>query len=985
MAEFNNFFPGQYIDAENLNFDNVSHRDELSQRFNVIVDVPGVANGYANSLGIIPGSLPDTITVLDGVAFDSTGRLVEITSSDTNRINIPFANIIGLTYLVKAKYKQLFLEPEYDPETGVGPDSTNPEIPYFTKIQDYYEVSISTDPLTESEIELGRIIGQGSGNIVSANLIDITQRKAATIKGTFLTDIDHTTLKNIGVLTHTQLDARVNQLFTDVGLVPTSDGTPSLSIPLSELIGNIFDHNHSGDGEGARIDHNSLLNVHPDQHHKKIHKHSKDPGTADSNSDDGFVEKINLDDSGAEPLEVRGKLSGSNIKDATLSNTHIEAVAGIDQTKIDNSEIYEDNFAGVPSDLQQDLNQLRTQVKNIKFGPDPSKRFNDPADSNISILNGYLTTKFEGLLGHKHTGVDGDGPKLTDQSIAPKSLTAASIHDNTIVNSLVSPTAAIDESKINLEDSYAWRNYVISGGGIEDFTSGALTLIQPLVITNVGCTRKVNAIISGGVLNLNPGDVIFVEWPETHDDTQPLTIQSTTSFPVTITKDTVVLGEVNENDNRLYVNWGHNPFHRHTGAPGDYEQIDINASTVGILAINRLPATVAKLSDIDSAINAHNTSATAHPDIRAALDPSTTPFIVKSGDTMNGNLTFPNGKKLIFKNSTNQSAYFNRVNSSPSTEVNLQLVLGTNASTNPRLEIGQIVSSNFVPNLILHGDDGSITSSGTIHTSGKIGGDSLTLQTGIIKGKSLSRMTDNIITSSGLQLVLNPVGDFPAGTKVQGVLHSDQLQFADQIVEKDSTLNAVAFNHLVSADDFYIRNINRTASDLILQILSQAVEFRKEILQRGANIFITLNEAPTPNSTTLTFNNGTLTTILNEAADYTISGKVITFTNPGSIGASDDIYIKYAVNGGLNVSLTISSIQTPNSTIASGDTIIIQGFGLEGVTSLLFGSAPATSFTINSSYQITAIAPAGPPSGATDVTINSSTASFTSIGGVTYT
>ncbi|MFE9324952.1 IPT/TIG domain-containing protein [Nocardia sp. NPDC052278] len=55
----------------------------------------------------------------------------------------------------------------------------------------------------------------------------------------------------------------------------------------------------------------------------------------------------------------------------------------------------------------------------------------------------------------------------------------------------------------------------------------------------------------------------------------------------------------------------------------------------------------------------------------------------------------------------------------------------------------------------------------------------------------------------------------------------------------------------------------------------------------------------------------------------------------------------------------LSGISPSQGSTAGGTTVTLTGSGLTGVTAVNFGGTPATSFTVNSDAQITAVAPAG--------------------------
>lgn len=64
----------------------------------------------------------------------------------------------------------------------------------------------------------------------------------------------------------------------------------------------------------------------------------------------------------------------------------------------------------------------------------------------------------------------------------------------------------------------------------------------------------------------------------------------------------------------------------------------------------------------------------------------------------------------------------------------------------------------------------------------------------------------------------------------------------------------------------------------------------------------------------------------------------------------------------------IASISPGSGSIAGGSTVTITGTNLNGASSVKFGSTPATSFTVESETQISAIAPASTVPGPVDVT-----------------
>ncbi|MGQ4614740.1 IPT/TIG domain-containing protein [Nocardia sp. R7R-8] len=77
---------------------------------------------------------------------------------------------------------------------------------------------------------------------------------------------------------------------------------------------------------------------------------------------------------------------------------------------------------------------------------------------------------------------------------------------------------------------------------------------------------------------------------------------------------------------------------------------------------------------------------------------------------------------------------------------------------------------------------------------------------------------------------------------------------------------------------------------------------------------------------------------------------------------------------------TITSLSPASGPTAGGTTIVLTGTGPTGATAVTFGATPATSFTVDSATQITAVAPAG--TGTVQVT---ATASGGTCNGLPYT
>ncbi|WP_424711980.1 IPT/TIG domain-containing protein [Kitasatospora acidiphila] len=91
------------------------------------------------------------------------------------------------------------------------------------------------------------------------------------------------------------------------------------------------------------------------------------------------------------------------------------------------------------------------------------------------------------------------------------------------------------------------------------------------------------------------------------------------------------------------------------------------------------------------------------------------------------------------------------------------------------------------------------------------------------------------------------------------------------------------------------------------------------------------------------------------------SGTVtVTVTTPG--GTSNGLAYTYAIPP------VVASVAPDQGPASGGNTVTVTGSGFSGATAVLFGAVPASSFTVVSSTQITATAPAGSP-GPAQVTV----------------
>ncbi len=141
------------------------------------------------------------------------------------------------------------------------------------------------------------------------------------------------------------------------------------------------------------------------------------------------------------------------------------------------------------------------------------------------------------------------------------------------------------------------------------------------------------------------------------------------------------------------------------------------------------------------------------------------------------------------------------------------------------------------------------------------------------------------------------------------------------------------------------------------------------------------NVGPVTGGTTvvLTGTNLTGTTAVNfggtPAASFTVdSATQITAVAPA--GTAGTVQITATTAGGTSNGVaftyvavpTLAGITPPAGSVTGGTTVVLTGTNLTGATAVSFGGTPATSFTVDSATQITAVAPAG-AAGAVQVTV----------------
>jgi IPT/TIG domain len=119
----------------------------------------------------------------------------------------------------------------------------------------------------------------------------------------------------------------------------------------------------------------------------------------------------------------------------------------------------------------------------------------------------------------------------------------------------------------------------------------------------------------------------------------------------------------------------------------------------------------------------------------------------------------------------------------------------------------------------------------------------------------------------------------------------------------------------------------------------------------GVSITLTLGSGVLNGTTTAVTNASGVAVFTNLSVPSAVTSELS--ATVGALSASSNIFTISS-----SVTPTVSAASSASGDVGGGATVIIDGTNFTGATSVLFGSTPATSFTIDSSTQITAVAPA---------------------------
>ena len=121
-------------------------------------------------------------------------------------------------------------------------------------------------------------------------------------------------------------------------------------------------------------------------------------------------------------------------------------------------------------------------------------------------------------------------------------------------------------------------------------------------------------------------------------------------------------------------------------------------------------------------------------------------------------------------------------------------------------------------------------------------------------------------------------------------------------------------------------------------------------LPAGQNVWVRMGNPGTPSPWTI----ATGTWYLNGAS---------------KTGFSTTYFAKFRITGTAITAPTISALSPARGTTGGGTTVTITGTGFTGATAVTFAGVAATSFTVDSATQITAVTPAGASAGDVDVAV----------------
>jgi hypothetical protein len=185
-------------------------------------------------------------------------------------------------------------------------------------------------------------------------------------------------------------------------------------------------------------------------------------------------------------------------------------------------------------------------------------------------------------------------------------------------------------------------------------------------------------------------------------------------------------------------------------------------------------------------------------------------------------------------------------------------------------------------------------------------------------------------------------------------------------VTNDTTLTVLAPAHAAGSADVLVTTANGTSTNTIADNYVYGVAPTITSVAPGAGT--------TAGGTTLIitgtgFSGATAVTIGGTAATTYIinSDTQITATTPAHAAGTVDVVV--TTPGGASANTTgdnfvytagpiVTDVAPATGTTAGGTSVVITGVNLTGATSVTFGGTAATSFTVNSGTQITAVAPA---------------------------
>lgn len=238
-----------------------------------------------------------------------------------------------------------------------------------------------------------------------------------------------------------------------------------------------------------------------------------------------------------------------------------------------------------------------------------------------------------------------------------------------------------------------------------------------------------------------------------------------------------------------------------------------------------------------------------------------------------------------------------------------------------------------------------------------------------------------IDTATGTVTDTIPVGSVPSGVLVDGTTAYVSNGGSNDVSVIDTTTNTVIGTVAVGSFPIAVAQAPALQPPLIAGIspVHGPEAGGDTVTITGAHLTGTtaVDFGGTPATNVTVVNDGTVTAVAPAHADGTVDVTVTTAVGTSSADSAD----QYTYDEPAPAVTGLSPAQGP---LAGGTSVTITGTDLLGATAVAFGATPATSFTVVSDTQITAVAPAAANVGPVDVTVTTSAGSSAKVAADQY-